>query len=97
MDEGTQAVKAMALIRRSRDGALLVSEYTGPGAAPFHQLLGAQVEFREYAIETVHRELQDVELAGVIENHFTWKNRPPARDRLRLPRDVRKSCCLRDR
>lgn len=84
MDEGTQVVKAMALIRRSLDGALLVSDYTGPDAASFQRLLGGHVEFGEYAIETVRRELldeigqplQDVELAGVIENHFTWKDRP---------------------
>lgn len=85
MGEGTQVVKAMALIRRSWDGALLVSDYTGPDAVPFHRLLGGHVEFGEYAIETVRCELleeigqplQDVELAGMIENHFAWK-RPPS-------------------
>lgn len=83
MDEGTQVVKAMALISRPRDGALLVSQYSGPDAAPFHRLLGGHVEFAEYAADTVRRELieeigqpvRDLELAGVVENIFKWLGR----------------------
>jgi ADP-ribose pyrophosphatase YjhB (NUDIX family) len=71
----------MAVIRRDRDGALLVSEYTGPEAPPFHLPLGGHVEFGEYAAQTVHREfgeeigqpLTDVRLLGVLENIFPWR------------------------
>jgi ADP-ribose pyrophosphatase YjhB (NUDIX family) len=59
VDSRTQIVKAMAVIRRHHDGALLVSEYAGPDAAPFHRPLGGHVEFGEYARETVHREFQE--------------------------------------
>ena len=73
-----QTVKAMAVIRRPRDGALLVSEHAEPTL--FHRPLGGHVEFGEYAIDTVHRELQeeigqglaDVRLLGVLENIFPW-------------------------
>ncbi|MGO9079188.1 MAG: NUDIX hydrolase [Streptosporangiaceae bacterium] len=75
-----QVVKAMVLIRRPRDGALLVSEGASPGGEPFHRPLGGHVEFGEYALDTVHREfreeigqgLTDVRLAGVLENLFQW-------------------------
>jgi ADP-ribose pyrophosphatase YjhB (NUDIX family) len=71
----------MAVIRRDRDGALLVSEYTGPEAPTFHRPLGGHVEFGEYAAQTVHREfgeeigqpLTDVRLLGVLENIFPWR------------------------
>jgi ADP-ribose pyrophosphatase YjhB (NUDIX family) len=73
----------MAVIRRDRDGALLVSEYTGPEAPPFHRPLGGHVEFGEYAAQTVHREfgeeigqpLAGVRLLGVLENIFPWRGR----------------------
>jgi ADP-ribose pyrophosphatase YjhB (NUDIX family) len=76
----TQIVKAMVMIRRPRDGALLVSEHTDPARAPFHRPLGGHVEFGEYALDTVHREfleeigqrLADVRLLGVLENIFEW-------------------------
>jgi ADP-ribose pyrophosphatase YjhB (NUDIX family) len=75
-------VKAMAVIKRDRDGALLVSEYGGPEAAPFHRPLGGHVEFGEYALATVHREIQEeigqrlegVRLLGVLENIFRWQD-----------------------
>jgi ADP-ribose pyrophosphatase YjhB (NUDIX family) len=84
MDENRQTVKAMAVIRRPRDGALLVSAYTGPDAEPFHRLLGGHVEFAEYAADTIRREfmeeigqhLSDVGLLGVVENIFQWKDQP---------------------
>jgi ADP-ribose pyrophosphatase YjhB (NUDIX family) len=83
MDERTPVVKAMALISRPRDGALLVAEYSGPDADPFHRLLGGHVEFGEYAADAVRRELmeeiaqplRDLELLGVVENMFKWLGR----------------------
>ena len=73
-----QIIKAMAVIRRPRDGALLVSESPDP---LFQRPLGGHVEFGEYALETVHREfreelaqeLTDVRLLGVLENIFGWR------------------------
>jgi ADP-ribose pyrophosphatase YjhB (NUDIX family) len=70
----------MALIRRPRDGALLVSEHTDPAEAPFHRPLGGHVDFGEYALSTVHREfleeigqsLTGVRLLSVLENIFAW-------------------------
>jgi ADP-ribose pyrophosphatase YjhB (NUDIX family) len=75
-----QVVKAMVLIQRSTDGALLVSEEANPSGELFHRPLGGHVEFGEYALDTVHRELReeigqaltDVRLAGVLENIFAW-------------------------
>jgi ADP-ribose pyrophosphatase YjhB (NUDIX family) len=75
-----QIVKAMALIRRPRDGALLVSEGSSPSGELFHRPLGGHVEFGEYAADTVRRELgeeigqelADVRPAGVLENIFEW-------------------------
>jgi ADP-ribose pyrophosphatase YjhB (NUDIX family) len=49
----------MALIRRRRDGALLVAEAANPSGAQFHRPLGGHVEFGEYALETVHREFHE--------------------------------------
>ncbi len=71
----------MAVIRRQRDGALLVSEDTNPSGALFHRPLGGHVEFGEYALDTVHREFREeigqaltgVRLAGVLENVFEWE------------------------
>jgi ADP-ribose pyrophosphatase YjhB (NUDIX family) len=67
----------MAVIRRPRDGALLVSE--APDGS-FQRPLGGHVEFAEYALDTIHREfgeeigqrLTDVRLLGVLENIFPW-------------------------
>jgi ADP-ribose pyrophosphatase YjhB (NUDIX family) len=75
-----QIVKAMAVIQRPRDGALLVSEETSPAGELFHRPLGGHVEFGEYAQDTVHREFREeigqaltaVRLAGVLENIFLW-------------------------
>jgi ADP-ribose pyrophosphatase YjhB (NUDIX family) len=75
-----QIVKAMAVIQRPRDGALLVSEETSPAGELFHRPLGGHVEFGEYARDTVHREFREeigqaltgVRLAGVLENIFPW-------------------------
>jgi ADP-ribose pyrophosphatase YjhB (NUDIX family) len=75
-----QVVKAMALIQRPRDGALLVSEGSNPSGELFHRPLGGHVEIGEYAGETVRREFEEeigqelvaVRLAGVLENIFRW-------------------------
>jgi ADP-ribose pyrophosphatase YjhB (NUDIX family) len=73
-----QIIKAMAVIRRPRDGALLVSE---PADGSFARPLGGHVEFGEYAVDTLHREfgeeisqqLTGVRLLGVLENIFPWQ------------------------
>jgi len=73
-----QIIKAMAVIRRPRDGALLVSESPEP---LFQRPLGGHVEFGEYAADTIHREfleeidqvVTDVRLLGVLENIFGWR------------------------
>ena len=73
-----QVVKAMVVLRRPRDGALLVSQ--GDDVPPFQRPLGGHVEFGEYAADTLHRELleeigqavTDVRLLGVLENIFPW-------------------------
>jgi ADP-ribose pyrophosphatase YjhB (NUDIX family) len=76
-----QIIKAMAVVRRPRDGALLVSEHVDSGDPPFQRPLGGHVEFGEYAIDTVRREfgeeigqeLTEVRLLGVLENIFGWQ------------------------
>jgi ADP-ribose pyrophosphatase YjhB (NUDIX family) len=73
-----QIIKAMAVIRRPRDGAWLVSESSEP---LFQRPLGGHVEFGEYAVDTIHREfleeidqvVTDVRLLGVLENIFAWR------------------------
>ena len=76
-----QIIKAMAVIRRPRDGALLVSESASGSDPLFQRPLGGHVEFGEYALDTVCREfreeigqeLTDVRLLGVLENIFGWR------------------------
>ena len=78
MHSKRQIIKAMAVIRRPRDGALLVSESPDP---LFQRPLGGHVEFGEYAADTIHREfleeigqaVTDVRLLGVLENIFGWR------------------------
>jgi ADP-ribose pyrophosphatase YjhB (NUDIX family) len=78
VDSKRQIIKAMAVIRRPRDGALIVSE---PADASFQRPLGGHVEFGEYALDTIHREfgeeigqrLTGVRLLGVLENIFPWQ------------------------
>ena len=78
MNAKRQIIKAMAVIRRPRDGALLVSE--APDGS-FQRPLGGHVEFGEYAVDTLHREfgeeigqrLTGVRLLGVLENIFPWQ------------------------
>jgi len=79
LTEKRQIIKAMAVIRRARDGALLVSESADP---LFQRPLGGHVEFGEYAVDTIHREfleeigqeLTGVRLLGVLENIFPWRD-----------------------
>ena len=76
-----QIIKAMAVIRRPRDGALLVSESDSGSEPPFQRPLGGHVEFGEYALDTIHREFLEeigqavtaVRLLGVLENIFAWR------------------------
>src|SRR6266566_5641004 len=71
----------MAVIRRPRDGALLVSESASGPEPSFQRPLGGHVEFGEYALDTIHREfgeeigqaLTGVRLLGVLENIFGWQ------------------------
>src|SRR6201982_3898387 len=73
----------MAVVRRPRDGALLVSEHVDSRDPPFQRPLGGHVEFGEYALDTVRREfaeeigqeLTGVQLLGVLENIFGWRGR----------------------
>jgi ADP-ribose pyrophosphatase YjhB (NUDIX family) len=74
------AVKSLALIGRD-DGAILVYEDRDPSTGElFHRPLGGSVEFGERAadaatrelLEEVGAELVDVQLAGVLENLFTF-------------------------
>ena len=78
--EKRQIIKAMAVIRRPRDGACW---YPSRFAEPlFQRPLGGHVEFGEYAVDTIHREfleeigqeLTDVRLLGVLENIFPWRD-----------------------
>src|SRR2546429_5688050 len=80
----------MAVIRRARDGALLVSESADP---LFQRPLGGHVEFGEYAVDPIHREfleaigqeLPGVRRLGVLENIFPWRAGAEPRVRLTFP------------
>lgn len=80
MDSRGQVVKAIVLIRRPRDGALLVSESADPSGALFQRPLGGHVEFGELSADTARREfaeeigqaLTGVRRVGVLENIFLW-------------------------
>jgi ADP-ribose pyrophosphatase YjhB (NUDIX family) len=71
-------VKAMVVIRRPGDGALLVSDDTTPGGARYQRPLGGRVEFGEHAADAVLRELREeigqvlteIEYVGILENFF---------------------------
>ena len=79
--DSRQILKAMAVVRRPRDGALLVSEHVDSRDPPCPRPLGGHVEFGEYALDTVRREfaeeigqeLTGVRLLGVLENIFGWR------------------------
>ena len=70
--DSRQILKAMAVVRRPRDGALLVSEHVDSRDPPFQRPLGGHVEFGEYALDTVRREFAEEigqELTGVRLRH----------------------------
>jgi len=70
----------MVLIRRPRDGALLVSVGVNQAGELFQRPLGGHVELGERAQGTIEREIAEeigqeltgVRLAGVLENIFSW-------------------------
>lgn len=70
----------MAVIRRPRDGALLVTENVSWDGTSFHRPLGGHVELGERAAQALHRELREeigqdlhaVRQLGVLENIFAW-------------------------
>src|SRR6476646_5954081 len=74
----------MAVVRRPRDGALLVSEHVDSRDPPFQRPLGGHVEFGEYALDTVRREfaaeigqgLTGVRLLGVLANTLGSRGGP---------------------
>ena len=80
--DSRQILKAMAVVRRPRDGALLVPEHVDSRDPPFQRPLGGHVEFGEYALDTVRREfaeeigqeLTGVRMLGVLENIFGWRD-----------------------
>jgi hypothetical protein len=73
----TQIIKAMALIQRPSDGALLVSEHTDPALAPSAgrprgiRRICAGYRASEF-LEEIGQRLTDVRLLGVLENIFQW-------------------------
>jgi 8-oxo-dGTP pyrophosphatase MutT (NUDIX family) len=76
---------AIAVIRRPRDGALLVLDGNDPATGErFFRPLGGGIEFGEKAVETVLRELReevgaeiaDVQQIGLIENLFVLDAKP---------------------
>ena len=80
METKGQVVKAMVIIRRPRDGALLISEGQNPAGELFHRPLGGHVEFGECAADTAAREFREeigqdltgIRRADVLENIFSW-------------------------
>jgi ADP-ribose pyrophosphatase YjhB (NUDIX family) len=71
-------VKALALIVRPADGALLVSEGEDGSSDGFARMLGGHVEFGELAVDALRREFReeldcdvaDISLVTVMENRF---------------------------
>jgi ADP-ribose pyrophosphatase YjhB (NUDIX family) len=76
-------VKAMAIVERPTDGALLVTEYVDPARRRFQRPPGGTVEFGELATEAIVREIReefeleltDTELLGALENRFAHEGR----------------------
>jgi ADP-ribose pyrophosphatase YjhB (NUDIX family) len=79
-----QVVKAMVIVRRPTDGALLVASNAGADGKVFERPLGGHVELGERAEEAVRRELleeiaqelDDVRLLEVVENLFVLDGVP---------------------
>ena len=79
-------VKAMAIVRRPADGALLVSEARDPATGSvFQRPLGGTLEFGEHGHETIQREFReelardvgDIEFVRVVWRPAT-ADQPPA-------------------
>ena len=72
-------VKAMVVVRRPSDGAVLVSGSADEGSSDYERPLGGHVEVGERAVDAVRRELREeigqelehVRLLDVMENFFT--------------------------
>jgi ADP-ribose pyrophosphatase YjhB (NUDIX family) len=78
-------VKAFAVLRNRAGERLLVWRGHDPARGlTFHRLLGGHVEFGERAVEAVVREIREEvgtellepRLLGVLENVFTYEERP---------------------
>ena len=79
-------VVGLAVVRRPRDGALLVGlhDLDAAGEPTFCRLLGGGVEFCERSDETVRRELMEelgvharpVQFLGALENIFFYQGEP---------------------
>ena len=79
-------VLGLAVVRRPRDGALLVAlhDLDAAGEPTFCRLLGGGVEFCERSDETVRRELMEelgvdarpVKFLGALENIFFYQGEP---------------------
>jgi ADP-ribose pyrophosphatase YjhB (NUDIX family) len=75
-----QAIKALVVLERPEDRALLVSEDEDPSGQLFQRPLGGGVKYAEQAEDAIRREireeigqeLDDLEQLGVIENVFSW-------------------------
>ena len=81
MSSKRQIIKAMAVIRRPRDGALLVSEHvdlrtrrsSGRSAATWSSASTRWTPIHREFLEEIGQELTDVRLLGVLENIFGWR------------------------
>jgi ADP-ribose pyrophosphatase YjhB (NUDIX family) len=75
-----QTIKALVVLERPDDHALLVSEDTDPLGQLFQRPLGGGVRYAEEAEVAIRREIReeigqelgDLEQLGVIENVFSW-------------------------
>lgn len=84
MGKGERVVKAMAVIRRPGDGALLVGEDADRAGRRYQRPLGGAVERGERPLDAVRRELREelglelarVRLLDVLDNVFELDGRP---------------------
>jgi ADP-ribose pyrophosphatase YjhB (NUDIX family) len=75
-----QAIKALVVLERPADRALLVSEDEDPAGQLFQRPLGGGVKYAEQAEDAIRREIREeigqelaeLEQLGVIENVFSW-------------------------
>lgn len=78
-------IRPIAICIFSHDGKILVCEWQDPiKEEPFYRPPGGGIEFGEYSIETIHRELReeigaevkDLVYLGTLENIFTFNGTP---------------------